>query len=94
LASADLSTSAVIALNFPITIDGQTISELTMRRPKVGDNLRAKRAKGDEADKAIALMTLLVDLAPEQFSELDETDFDQVQEQYLAFTGRTATNEN
>ena len=29
-----------IKLNVPITVDGKEITELTMRRPKVGDQMR------------------------------------------------------
>lgn len=86
---ADLRPSADIKLDVPFEFDGETISSITMRRPKVRDKLRAKDAKGDEMDKGLALISNLVERPIEFLMEIDEVDLDKLETQYMAFTGRT-----
>jgi hypothetical protein len=87
----DRRTSVEIPLDFPITIDGQAIASITMRRPKVRDSFKAKRVKGDDMDRGLALMADLCECPQEHLMELDEIDLEKLQSQYAAFTGR-ATN--
>ena len=69
--------------------------ECVASRPaKVGDKLAANKAKGDESAKAMVFMARLIERPVEILAELDELDFDKLQEQYLAFTGRTETPES
>jgi len=82
--------SADIKLRFPFTFDGEKISSLTMRRSKLRDKLKAKKVKGDEEDRAIAMFADLVERPVECLAELDEVDVAAIGAQYMAFTGRTA----
>ena len=88
MSTVDLATSAKIKLDFPIKIDGRTINELTMRRPKVRDRLKATKVKGTEDDQNLAFMADLCEEPVEVLHELDEFDMDKVGAQYAAFTGR------
>lgn len=85
----DLRESVEIELKFPIEFDGEKITSLTMRRAKVRDKLKAKNVKGDEMDKVLALIANLVERPVDVLAELDDLDLEQLQTQYLAFTGRT-----
>lgn len=85
----DMRESADITLKFPIEVDGEKITVLTMRRAKVRDKLKAKNTKGDDMDKGLALMANLIERPVEVLHELDDLDLEQLQEQYMAFTGRT-----
>jgi hypothetical protein len=85
----DLRESVDIKLKFPIEFDGEKIDTLTLRRAKVRDKLKAKNVKGDEMDKGLALIANLVERPVELLHELDDVDLEQLQTQYLAFTGRT-----
>lgn len=90
----DTRTEVEIKLDFPFDFDGATVDSLTMRRPKVRDSLKAKKAKGDDMERGLALIADLCDVPPEVLLELDEVDLEKVQGQYLAFTGRSATDES
>lgn len=89
MADLDTRTSVDIKLAFPIELDGGgTLDTITMRRPKVRDNIKASKAKGNELEKGIALIADLCDQPVEVFYGLDESDLDKLNEQYSAFTGR------
>jgi hypothetical protein len=85
----DTRESADIVLDFPFDFDGENVTSITMRRPKVRDKLRAKNTKGDEMDKGMALISNLVERPLEFLMEIDEVDLDKLEAQYMAFTGRT-----
>lgn len=87
----DRRTSVDIDLDFPITVDGQTIAKVTMRRPKVRDSFKAERAKGGELEKGIALLCDLTELPEEHLLEFDTIDLEKLHGQLEAFTGRTLT---
>lgn len=84
---SDLSPTAEIPLDFPVTIDGEKVSMLTMRRPKLADTQAARKKAGDDFDRGIFLMTRLCDVTPEFLSEMDEFDVKKLQEQLEAFRG-------
>lgn len=81
-----------IELRFPIEVDGEHITKLTMRRPKVRDSFKAKRLGGDDFDKGLAIMADLCERPQEVLLELDEVDLEKLQEQYGRFTGRAMTS--
>jgi hypothetical protein len=85
----DPALTAEIKLAFPVDFNGEKITSLTMRRPKVRDKLKAKKTKGDDEDRALALMADLVEQPVEMLGELDEVDISKLGDQYAAFTGRT-----
>lgn len=63
-----------LALDFPIQ-DGQgnTITELKIRRPKVKD-IR-KMTGNTDAEQSISLLAIVTGLVPEDLEELDIADF-------------------
>ena len=75
-----------ITLSHPVEADGRTISTLTMRRPKVRDERDARRIAGDnEADREIALLANLCEVAPETIHELDLGDYRRLQNAFMGF---------
>lgn len=86
MSNPDLRAEVTIDLQFPIEVDGQKITKLTMRRPKLRDTVKHNHRK-DNMDRGIAILADLCDLAPEHLHELDELDFDAVQSQYESFRG-------
>lgn len=86
----DKRTEVVIPLNYPVTADGVTHSELTMRRPKGKDSLKAASYKGSEAARGMRYFADLCNVAPNVIEELDEVDVEALGEQLQAFTGRQA----
>lgn len=87
----DRRTTVDIPLDFPVTVDGETINSLTMRRPKVRDSFKAQRTGGNEFERGLAIMGELCERPQEVLLELDEIDLEKLQEQYGRFTGRAMT---
>ncbi|WCR54460.1 MAG: hypothetical protein PG981_001482 [Wolbachia endosymbiont of Ctenocephalides orientis wCori] len=69
-----------ILLNNPITADGISVSELTIRRPKVRDYLAIERLSGSDLNKEITLIANLSSVTKEAIEELDIVDYAKVQE--------------
>lgn len=67
-------SETILALDFPIQ-DGQgnTLTELKIRRPKVRD-IRKMTGKTD-AEQSISLLSIVTGLVPEDLDELDIADF-------------------
>lgn len=90
----DKRTSVDIDLEFPVEVDGQVISKVTMRRPKVRDSFKAERTKGGDMEKGLALLSDLTEQPQEVLLEMDEIDLEKLQSQLMAFKGRTMTPES
>ncbi len=69
-----------ITLNNPITVDGISVSELTIRRPKVRDYLVIERLDGSDLSKEITLTANLTSVTKEAIEELDIVDYVKAQE--------------
>jgi hypothetical protein len=76
-----------IKLSRPATIAGASVSELTMREPKVKDMRRARKGAPDDADQEIALFANLCEIAPSDIDELSLVDYKKIQEAFQGFTG-------
>ena len=74
-----------IALTFPITHTGQTISELTLRRPKVRDLLRPDREGKSPEERELLHFVDLTEQPREALLELDASDYARLQEAYEGF---------
>ncbi|WP_353277471.1 phage tail assembly protein [Wolbachia endosymbiont (group B) of Villa cingulata] len=69
-----------VKLDNPITVDGISVSELTIRRPKVRDYLAIERINGSDLNKEATLTANLTSVAKEAIEELDIADYVKVQE--------------
>jgi hypothetical protein len=74
-----------IKLNEPIKIDGVSISELTLRRPKVRDRLAVERLGTNDAEKEVALIANLADIPKDAVEDLDLADYAKIQEALQGF---------
>lgn len=67
---------ATYELKYPITVKGNRIEKITLRRAKYGDiELAISQAKGNSADVGRNLICNLAGLSHEEFRELDFIDF-------------------
>ncbi|CAM5289273.1 phage tail assembly protein [Eoetvoesiella caeni] len=80
-----MSDRTVVELKFPVEIDGVAVSILTLRRPKVRDNLAAEKLGGTNAEREIALLAMLADVAPKDLHELDMGDYAALQKALTSF---------
>jgi hypothetical protein len=74
-----------IKLDYPLTIDGKQVSELSVRRPKVKDQRNAEKAATDNAGQEISLFSALTGINPEDLEELDMADYTKLQQAYSSF---------
>lgn len=74
-----------ITLDYPITVDGAEVKKLSMRRPKVKDQLASDKSGGSDGDKEVRLFANLCEVAPAVIEDLDMIDYGKVQEQYRSF---------
>lgn len=73
---------AVIDLQYPLENGARA---LNMRRPKVRDMLAADKAKGNDAEKEIAMFANLCEVAPTDIEALDMADYKALQQAYQGF---------
>lgn len=75
-----------IPLQYPVTVAGETIAELHLRRPKMGDMKRAQKFK-DDLERSIRIIADLAEVTPETVEELDPVDFKVVTDKVGEFMG-------
>ncbi|MBV5272502.1 MAG: phage tail assembly protein [Lamprocystis purpurea] len=68
------AVETTIALEYAIEAHGETLSQLTLRRPRVRDLRLLDEAKGD-VGKTAALIGALAGLTPREVDQLDAGDF-------------------
>jgi hypothetical protein len=78
-----------IQLLHPFEVNGETITEVTLRRPKIRDMERAQKHKDDMA-KSIHMLVDLTELPIGTIRELDTEDFNQLAKRVGEYTGDAA----
>lgn len=73
-----------LPLEYPVTVNKREIKALNVRRPKVRDNLIAAK-KDDDADREMAMMSLLTGEDEDVLHELDMFDFEALQKVVMGF---------
>ena len=82
----DLGVNTVVKLKNPVRLaTGQVLSELKVRRPRVGD-LRAVMHIGSEVEQGLMLVARVTGLVPEDLDELDLQDLEAVQATFRSET--------
>ena len=74
-----------LELTYPFKVDGQTINQLTLRRPTVRDRLIADKCQGSEVEKEIRFIANLCEMAPGDIEQLDMADYSKLQEALTGF---------
>lgn len=67
-------TRETIELQYPVTVDGEEISTLSLRRPRMRDMKRQQKVK-DDLEKAMTMIADLAEVSPKVVEELDPVDF-------------------
>jgi len=78
------SQPGVVTLSSPVTVDDEKYNSLTMRAPKVGDQLAVEHTKLLGAREA-ALFANLCEVSPEVIAELSLSDYGLLQQAYTGF---------
>lgn len=81
-----LGVHTIITLKHPIKNGmGETVSQLKMRRAKVGD-LRAVGQLKNDMEQELALFARLTSLVPEDLDLLDTADYKQLQDTFRQYS--------
>ena len=64
-----------IKLQYPISAEGNTVTEIKLRRPKVADLRKMGMRTKDEIGQSLALISDLAELPPEAIDDLDAADY-------------------
>ncbi len=81
-----MAYSETITLQYPFTFEGQEITEITIRRPKMRDMKKAQKHK-DDMEKSIHMIADLAEVSPKLVEELDTEDFGAVSAKVGEFMG-------
>jgi hypothetical protein len=84
-----VSEKISVKLDHPITLPDRELTEVTLRRIKVKDNLSARKQASDDAEREIVLLGKLSGLNQEDIGELDMSDYSKLQEALLGFLSST-----
>ena len=76
-----------IELDFPVEFEGETVTELTIRRMKAGDSLVSEGTE-DKGRAGMELMAALTDRPVELIAELDLEDFVNLSEAMAGMLGK------
>lgn len=82
--------SAKIELNFPLELADRTLTELIMRRPTAGeeiDNAPTSSNIRKQMEEEAKYFAILCGIKLDEIRGLDTSDYDKLQQQYLAFRG-------
>lgn len=75
---ANTTNAQTVALSVPIMVEGKSISEISIRRPKARDLKAFDQAKGGEMTKMFALIERLSNVPESSLDDLDLDDFAKV----------------
>lgn len=80
----DLGMSQTVKLKYPVKLaTGQNLSEVTLRRARVGD-IRAVAHLSSDSEQELAIFARLTGLVPEDLDMLDIADYKVLQETFRA----------
>ena len=83
-----MTAPATVVLSVPVTVDGNSITEIAIKRPKVRD-LRAleeaTQGRSSQLDQGVALLSLLAGIPESAIEEMDATDFARASEVIAGF---------
>ncbi|XVJ50909.1 MAG: phage tail assembly protein [Vampirovibrio sp.] len=81
--------NATIKLEYPFDFQGQKITSLTLRRPKVIDRITSEKAEGSELQKEIVLFANLCGVEVDVIYALDQQDYYKISEAFAGFFTKT-----
>ncbi|MCX4026942.1 phage tail assembly protein [Spartinivicinus marinus] len=81
--------SEIITLQYPVEKNGETINEITLRRPKTKDMKNIEKRGGGEITQSIHMIADLSGLDINTIEELDAADFQHLNEVVAGFLEST-----
>lgn len=75
-----------VELAVPFTYNGETVSEVTLRRPNMKLLRKVAKVNGTDVDKAHAMIQYCSGLAPAAVDELSDLDIDKISKAIDSFS--------
>lgn len=88
--------SATIVLDYPVQLADRLLTEVTMRRPTLHEEIKYSPTSTDimkAAEQEAQYFARLCGLSREEMGQMDLGDYDKVQAQYLFFRGRATARQ-
>ena len=82
------AASRTIKLSEPVTHEGREITEVILRRPKVGDLRRMDKVDGSDMEKTLWLLGVLGEMTPAEVDKIDAADLEALANAIAGFTGK------
>lgn len=82
-----------VQLTYPVFIGETEVTSLSIRRPRVRDQLVADKQNKDNADKEVHLMSLLAEVEKDVILQLDMEDYEEVQNTIMGFRKKGSESE-
>ena len=82
-----------VKLVYPVFIGETEVTSLSIRRPRVRDQLIADKQNKDNADKEVHLMSLLAEVEKDVILQLDMEDYEEVQNTIMGFRKKDSESE-
>ncbi|SME96299.1 phage tail assembly protein [Desulfovibrio gilichinskyi] len=74
-----------IKLEYPVEVGGVPLDKINMRRPKVKDQLVAKKSSKSQDEIEVQLFANLCEVAPAVIENMDMKDYSKLQKEYRSF---------
>ena len=87
---------ATITMDFPVRLADRELTELTMRRPSLDDEIKyvpTSRDAKKQLEEEARYFAHLCGVSVEEIRKLDMEDYEKLQQQYLIFRGRAEDKE-
>lgn len=81
-----------IRLDHPVEAQGATVDRVSMRRPRVADQLAAEKTPGGDGAREVALFANLCQAAPDTIRALALSDYLEMQRVFRDFLSRRRPN--
>lgn len=87
--------TVTITLYTPVTDKaGNTVTQLSMREPKVLDRIQQSYLKGTPEENEVSMIAGLCSVHPDIIHELTTADYRQLEDQFLVFTAPPSARES
>lgn len=84
---AESNRTRTVQLDYPVQLADRLLSEITIRRMKVGDLIECPIAGASDVKGELRLVARLCGMVPEELESIDISDYAKLQEILLSFRG-------
>jgi len=80
-----LPAELTVTFDYPVSIKGEEVTELTIRKPKMKDMLNGEKVQGSDIDKEMWMVSALTGATIDDLKNLDKDQYELIQEQWVKY---------